>query len=305
MSCARFQVAHERVIESQKGRRAALIVNADDYGMSRGVSEGIRVAHREGIVTSASAIMTTECATEELLAAREEAPSLAFGVHLSMSCGRPVLPPGKVRSLVSSDGSFLAAHAVRNVNLEELRQELRAQVEKFLETGVRLTHLNSHQCLLERDMAFFAEELDLADEFGVAVRWFPHIVFRHFSPPESQDGVRVLDAYEGLIKRKKLVHTDSVLYETRIAVDDIKRAVSSLSVGVHELMCHPGHVDRRLRECDTYIEAREHELRVLTDMNLKEYLAYSDVALADFTVLRVARSNPCRETGERTFCRHY
>ena len=263
----------------------SLIVNADDYGLTPAVSEGIRVAHKRGVVTSTSAIMTRECAIREIARAQEEVPTLAFGVHLSVSCGRPVLPPEEVPSLLSADGTFAPPEATGRVHREELRQELRAQIERFLETGVRLTHLNSHQCLLERNLEFFAEELALAKEFKVPVRWFANIVFRNFCAPRNEGGDRALvESYERLLRRIGSLHTDSVL-ATRIAPGEIERAVSSLSAGIHELMCHPGYVDDALRECDAYVDGRESELRVLTSPWLRECLLESKVTLVDFTAV--------------------
>ena len=69
-----------------------LIVNADDYAMSLGVSRGILEAHARGVVTSTTALVNTPDAAADLAAARAGAPALGLGLHINLSFGRPVLP---------------------------------------------------------------------------------------------------------------------------------------------------------------------------------------------------------------------
>src|SRR5690606_7724277 len=84
---------------SREGRRV-LIVNADDFGLSDGVTAGIVRAWREGVVTSTSAMINMDGAPERVAAARRSCPELPIGLHLNITAGRPVLPPEKVPTLV-------------------------------------------------------------------------------------------------------------------------------------------------------------------------------------------------------------
>ena len=83
-----------------------LIINADDLGLSRGITDGILVAHQEGVLTSAS-LMVNQPATEYAVKRLESAPKLDVGIHLNLCQGFPVLPPEQVPSLVGTDGRFL------------------------------------------------------------------------------------------------------------------------------------------------------------------------------------------------------
>jgi predicted glycoside hydrolase/deacetylase ChbG (UPF0249 family) len=69
-----------------------LIVNADDYGRTPGVSRGIREAHRRGIVTSTTCMMNMPAVVDDIALALEETPRLGLGVHLVLTSGRPLLP---------------------------------------------------------------------------------------------------------------------------------------------------------------------------------------------------------------------
>ena len=81
-----------------------LIVNADDFGRSAGVDDGILRAHREGVVTSTT-FMTNAPSTSHAAAIARATPALDVGVHLVLTYARPVSNPARIRSLVRDDGS--------------------------------------------------------------------------------------------------------------------------------------------------------------------------------------------------------
>ena len=70
-----------------------LVLHADDYGLAPGVNRAIEAALGSGAVTSASLLLGTPHAREAILWAKAH-PELDFGVHLNLTRGRPVLPPG-------------------------------------------------------------------------------------------------------------------------------------------------------------------------------------------------------------------
>src|SRR5271167_4881043 len=88
-----------------------LIINADDLGMSRGITDGILVAHRYGFLTSASLLVNMP-ASEYAVERVASAPKLGVGVHLNICQGRPISPAREVPSLVDADGTFYAARVM-------------------------------------------------------------------------------------------------------------------------------------------------------------------------------------------------
>ena len=114
-----------------------LIVTADDVGLDRGMTEGAIRAHRDGIVTACSVVANGR-EFDDAVARLRDVPSLEAGIHLALveeralTTGAP-MPRNYVRFLFS-----------RRRNVEA---ELRAQIEKVLATGLRVTHLNGHQHL--------------------------------------------------------------------------------------------------------------------------------------------------------------
>src|SRR5271170_6700937 len=82
-----------------------LIVNADDFGRSHSINEAVIRAHRAGILTSAS-LMVSENGFDEAAKLAKENPKLGVGLHLTLLQGHSALPPGKIPGLVNSLGEF-------------------------------------------------------------------------------------------------------------------------------------------------------------------------------------------------------
>ncbi|MGI8384785.1 chitin disaccharide deacetylase [Robertmurraya sp. P23] len=122
-----------------------LIVNADDFGFSSGVNYGIIDSHLNGIVNSATMMMNME-GTEQAIQLAKEHPGLQVGIHLVLTCGKPLLQD--VSSLTNEEGYFHSLSELHlkkdSVLLEEVEREWTAQIEKFLSSGVPLTHMDSH-----------------------------------------------------------------------------------------------------------------------------------------------------------------
>ena len=119
-----------------------MIVNADDFGLTRGVSAGILAAHRHGIVTSSTVLATSAIDADLATAARES--GLGLGLHVNLTLGRPRT---RSASLVDEGGRFIrdARRAAARAEVAHVEAEVDAQVERFLNLMKRgPTHLDSH-----------------------------------------------------------------------------------------------------------------------------------------------------------------
>lgn len=128
-----------------------LIVTADDFGAAREVNEAVEAAHRGGILTAAS-LMVSAPAADDAVARARRTPSLRVGLHLVLTEGRPLLPASAVRHLVDGSGSFRtdmaalgAAIAFSTQARRELAAEITAQFAAFRATGLPLDHCNAHK----------------------------------------------------------------------------------------------------------------------------------------------------------------
>jgi chitin disaccharide deacetylase len=128
-----------------------LIVTADDFGVAREVNDAVEAAHRGGVVTAASLMVSAPAAADAVERARRM-PSLRVGLHLVLVDGRPVLPASAVTHLVDGGGVFRSNMAALGTVLSFSRQarrqlaaEITAQFEAFRATGLTLDHCNAHK----------------------------------------------------------------------------------------------------------------------------------------------------------------
>ena len=127
-----------------------IIMNADDFGLGPGIDEGIIRLAEYGRISSTSIMACGEHFQAGVRSLLQRAPNLGTGVHLCLDEETPVLPASEVPTLVDSSGKFLPRSVflrrlwLRVVRLEEVEKELSAQVEKVIESGIRVTHIDGH-----------------------------------------------------------------------------------------------------------------------------------------------------------------
>jgi len=133
-----------------------LIVTADDVGLDRGMTEGAIRAHLSGIVTACS-VVANGADFDDAVARLRDVPSLEVGVHLAL-----------VEERALTTGALMPKNYIRYVlgRKPNPEPELRAQIEKVLATGLRVTHLNGHQHLHLLPRVFAVVER-LAAEYGI------------------------------------------------------------------------------------------------------------------------------------------
>src|SRR5579884_1338568 len=128
-----------------------LIVSADDFGADAAVNEAVEIAHRDGILSTAS-LMVGAPATTDAVARAKRLPGLRVGLHLVLVDGSSVLPAGDLVGLVRPDGRFdddqlragfryFFKPGVRHA----LAAEIEAQFAAFRAAGLALDHVNAHK----------------------------------------------------------------------------------------------------------------------------------------------------------------
>jgi len=136
----------------------ALIVNADDFGLSPGVTRGILEAHRNGVVTSTS-FMVDALGSEEAARRASEAPRLSIGLHAEIAAAYEGLAPDDACA--------------------RWRAELEWQLEQFRRLlGRDPTHLDSHHSR-HRDLRVAPVFVEVARRHGIPLR--EHSDVRYFS----------------------------------------------------------------------------------------------------------------------------
>jgi hopanoid biosynthesis associated protein HpnK len=164
-------------------RHRYAIITGDDFGFSHGVNRAIIAAHEHGVLTSAS-LMVTGRAADEAVALAHAHPRLAVGLHLVVVGGHTVLPPREIPHLTDRTGRF--PHGPFRMGLRyqfnaaarlELRREIRAQLERFRQTGLRLSHVDGHLHMHTHPVVLRAL-IELASEFDIRAIRLPSEEFR-------------------------------------------------------------------------------------------------------------------------------
>ena len=238
-----------------------LIVNADDLGRTASINEGILRAHRDGIVTSATLLVSSPAAADvRRLAA--QAPQLGIGLHLQLTGGLSVLPPERVRTLVDARGALPERPEGFSAASEaEVLLEARAQLGRFRDiVGRDPTHFDSHDHA-HRAPAVLEALLTLSWETGLPVR-------------AASPGVGERLRLEGIKTTDRLVDGSGAATE-----EALLRVLKEVGGGSTELMCHPERDESERRAGNSYVDR---ELAVLAGPVLRQTLQATGVRLIHF-----------------------
>ena len=224
-----------------------LVVNADDLGLHPAIDGGILRAHQEGIVSSASLLVTGRMAADAV--ARARAQRLALGVHLCLTSRlSPALPAREVAS-IEPGGAFypswaqlVLAWARGGIRMGEVERELRAQLHRARELGASADHLDGHQHV--HLLPGIAEVVRrIADEEGLPVRWPRERASRQWlhAPPAGLKSALLSGlAIAHRRKPRRIVRAWGAFSSGRLDEGHLLEIVDGLDDGDHELICHPG-----------------------------------------------------------------
>ncbi len=289
----------------QSNGTTRLIINADDFGWTRGICDGILLAHCRGLVTSTS-LMVNQRASDYALLLAARHPRLAVGVHLNLSDGAPLLPPDRVPSLVDAAGRFYGFARLHRrllrwqASSREMEAEFRTQIQWMKQRGLTPVHADSHHhvhvypaVVLPFKRALAKEGIRRARgyrlrhwrEKGVSAlsyggpaprRWLigayvevmQRLIFRRLHTANSS--VVVLPAFRRQLPRLK---------------DGWRDAFAKLAPGTYDLGCHPGISEAGFSETDPLREVRECELEALTSRDLRRDVRRHGIELISYAQL--------------------
>ena len=259
-----------------------LILSADLMGSTHAATAAGLSALRDGCATTATLMMPGPWARHaaDHLA---NADDLDVGIHLTLNAELESFrwaPLTHAPSLLDGDGGFprtledLWDHA----DIDEVRRECRAQVERAISWGVEPTHLTTHLLAMQQRPEFFDVLLDIAVETGLPVRLesgdaetaagFP---FRRLA---TEEGVAMPDHFR-LVRGGTRAHLEAVL--------------ADLAPGITEVAFAPALAAEEIRAIDPAAAGRFDDLAVLTDRELHGRLDGLGVALIGYRALRDAQ----------------
>ncbi|HJT86492.1 MAG TPA: ChbG/HpnK family deacetylase [Bryobacteraceae bacterium] len=266
-----------------------LVVNADDFGFTPDVNEGIVEAHREGILT-ATTLMANGDAFEDAVDRARPVPTLDIGCHLVLVGGASLLTG---RPLPATIPQLLGALARRQIRVYD---ELRLQILRILEAGIQPTHLDTHKHTHLAPPVLEAVAR-LAEEFGIG--WvrrpfdFPLRARRAAAPFARQWTSRTAGLLRPRFHRVLEAHhcrtTDHFAgfqITGRFRTRELVELLLALPEGSTELMCHPGRCGEALRRAPTRLkESREAELEALLAAESREAIGRAGIRLVSYRQL--------------------
>ena len=270
-----------------------LIITADDFGAAFAVNEAVEMAHRKGVLSAAS-LMVTGDAFDDAVARAKAMPSLGVGLHLVLVEGRPCLPPEQVPDLVDSQGRFRANMALAGITIfakpaarRQLFAEVAAQFAIFAETGLPLDHVNTHK--------HFHLHPTISSAILASGRRYGMKAIR--APIEPRGVLARIEAGAGrfdiaqpwarLVSRR--MHKAGMLVPDQVfglawsgALDAqrLRGLIANLPAGLSEIYCHPATDDRYPGHAPGY--AYRAELAALMDGQAADMIAQAGIKRGRF-----------------------
>lgn len=275
-----------------------LIINADDFGRHISINRAIIHGHVSGCITSAS-LMPGGSAFQDAVDKAIEHPQLGIGVHLTLIGEKPVMNPTEIPSLVDDKGyllkeypQFLARFLQGKIDLSEVRAEFIAQMDKVYASGVRITHIDSHQHLHVLP-GIIDIVLDIAEQYHVKALRIPDAPLGFTGGYSYSLGQLISRA--GLVFLAKIAwfrakrrgfkipdHFLGIVAGGSLKEDCLLNIADKLQNGITEVMVHPGDDDVLLRaECGWQHNFQE-ELAAVSSSKVRDLLESKEIGLATF-----------------------
>lgn len=236
-----------------------IIFNADDLGWSRGVNQGILKAYRYGVVNSSSWIVTTPYFDEtiELIQVNQLAN---IGIHINLTEGKPLLK--NHTTIVDEKGSFIRnLHTLEHIDMKEVHDEIEAQIEKALATGVSINHMDTHHHI-HATSKFRKVFISFSNRYQLPLRKINNTVI---------NPIKVLKFYLDTKQAKYYTsHFSADFFASEATSQKLIQILQKNKGRNIEIMCHPGFTDE---ENGDYNLEREKELAILTSTEMLTFIS--------------------------------
>lgn len=240
-----------------------LIINADDFGLSKSISDGIILGIKEGYITSTS-IMANMPFAEYAVKKAVEYGIGCIGLHINLTVGKPII---KNSNLADNEGVFYRnREQIKNLKLtyQDAYNEIMAQVEKIMEYSdgkIKVDHLDTHHYLCVNENIMQAV-MDVSNKLNIPIR--------------NESSIN--------IKAKEVKFPDILQEEftiKNVEIEFLKGIVNQYKDKkvVVELVTHPGFIDEYTKSVTSYLN-RENELNVLKES--KKLGLFEDIELINF-----------------------
>lgn len=273
-----------------------IIINADDFGRHAEINRAVEEGLVHGCLRSAT-VMPGGAAFAGAIDIARRHEELGLGVHFTLVDGHPILPPEEIPSLVGSEGDFLPDHTALlkrylkgGVNLEEVRRELAAQLQKIEATGIPISHVDSHQHMHTLP-GIIDIVLDLAARAGIRAVRTPRTplfagAFGGLGQLVGRLGLSTLARLAACkAHRRGLLTPDNfagIVAGEAVSEGELLHLIAHLPQGTTEVMMHPGTKNDVLQEDSGWQHDFEAELAAILSPRVGAALQKAEVEAVNF-----------------------
>ena len=273
-----------------------IIINADDFGRHAEINRAVEEGLVHGCLRSAT-VMPGGAAFAGAIDIARRHEELGLGVHFTLVDGHPILPPEEIPSLVGSEGDFLPDHTALlkrylkgSINLEEVRRELAAQLQKVEATGIPISHVDSHQHMHTLP-GIIDIVLDLAARAGIRAVRTPRTplfagAFGGLGQLVGRLGLSTLARLAACkAHRRGLLTPDNfagIVAGEAVSEGELLHLIAHLPQGTTEVMMHPGTKNDVLQEDSGWQHDFEAELAAILSPRVGEALRKAEVEPVNF-----------------------
>lgn len=249
-----------------------LIVNGDDFGYSPGINVGMIYGFKKGIISSTT-LMVNQSFSLEAARLAQECPELGVGLHANLTKGSPVLSPERVPTLIEDNGNFweVSKFYQQNINKEDIKKEVFAQIGEFFRLGIKPTHMDAHHHLQFHPMVLEVL-IEAAQKFELPLRNVGKETRLRFQEENIPTPDIFVSSFFGEYATKK--HLFSLL-------PGLKQKYPE---AVIELMTHPGLIDQYITT-SSYNNTREEELNILCSKEIRELISNLEIEIVNYNYL--------------------
>jgi chitin disaccharide deacetylase len=268
-----------------------LIINADDFGMSYEVNEGIKRGINEGVINSVSLMVNMPYFNDAVRYLRSK-PEIAVGLHFNITEGKPIDKPKTRSSLIREDNNFFSwvyltlKLLTRNYSIDEIRNSLKTQYDMLEKTGLEISHIDSHhhihlypsvyKLVLEfakrkkirslRSRNFLSWSIITKLKTGLSIKQIIVITLCYVNnllfPKRNHEMLKIRSIYD-------------MTWDKQLDIDRFKYILSNLGEGITEIICHPAILSKDGNP--EFLEPRHRTLIILLDKSLKNYLKENNI----------------------------
>ncbi|MDE3717817.1 chitin disaccharide deacetylase [Clostridioides difficile] len=237
-----------------------IIINADDFGYCEAVNYGIISAHNNGIVRSTS-MMANMPGVEHGVGLLKENKTLNCGVHMTLSCGRPLL--SNLKTIVDKDGFFIRRitdEIIEKMDCDEIYRELCAQIDRVKGLGIDISHLDSHHHI----------------HTLVSLKPVIEKIVTKYNLP-------IRGGFEYNLEYSKVVPLIDSFYKENVSEEYfIKNIDEIMKYDVVDIMSHSAFLDDYILNSTSYAIDRTKEHKILTSKKVKEFLEKNGLVISSY-----------------------